>query len=489
MGLFLYRLVLGWTSKSNFKISIKSVWRKLWAKIASYLTFFLSQKRQPKLFTTIELDFCQSNFLDVKTYGSPWPILSTTSRTQPPLKTRYSKTKPLCIILYALRPQNLRPSNYPFRLTQIIVFLKQSQIKRYAESRQPKRRPIGQSLNCLFGLFYLLFHHPGNHKSVFQFFSIFLRSLLLSKIFRPTPRLCSTGVTIIQKQNLFWINKFRQFLQMLLATLLLNCSPKSLCLLLLALKLEILEHSKCVLQRQYSCQGYDQPRPCNRLSSYQSQVSPFYLLLHHPGIQYSTKLSAFGDISSNPALVSGMASSVSDVAAHTALPSINTSGRKSKDNTGPDAKRLGLYEETQPISRSTLFTLARTPTTLGTPAAAGSPTEPVNNTAILLSLLPAVEAARTTTWQAAIQQLSNGQQLSERLLTTFPQGAAPQPYGPSALAAAEPPTEFGNFFDSKHLNSSPLQGLATLQGASCPLPRSKTDQALLGTPQSHVESQ
>ena len=156
MGLSLYRRVLGWTSKSNFKKSIKSVWRKLWAKIASYLTFFLSQKRQPKLFTTTELDFCQSNFLGVKTYGSSWPILSTTSQTHLPLKTRYSNTKPSCIILYALRPQNSRPSNYLFRITQIIVFLEQSQIKRYFQSRQHRRRPTGQSLNYLFGFFSLL---------------------------------------------------------------------------------------------------------------------------------------------------------------------------------------------------------------------------------------------------------------------------------------------------------------------------------------------
>ena len=120
------------------------------------------------------------------------------------------KTKPSCTILYALRPQNLRPSNYPSRITQIIVFLKQSQIKRYFKSRQPSRRPIGQSLNCLFGFFSLLFHHLGNHKNVFQFFSIFLRSLLLSKIFRPLLRLCSKGVTINTNLKLSLTNRFLQ---------------------------------------------------------------------------------------------------------------------------------------------------------------------------------------------------------------------------------------------------------------------------------------
>ena len=45
-----------------------------------------------------------------------------------------------------------------------------------------------------------------------------------------------------------------------------------------------------------------------------------------------------------------------------------------------------------------------------------------------------------------------------------------------------------NLFEFKNFNSSLLQGLAALKGASRPLPRSKTDQALLGTPQSNVES-
>ena len=44
--------------------------------------------------------------------------------------------------------------------------------------------------------------------------------------------------------------------------------------------------------------------------------------------------------------------------------------------------------------------------------------------------------------------------------------------------------ELGNF----EFTSSLPQGLATLQGAVCPPPQGKPDQALLGTPYSHVES-
>ena len=113
MGLFLYRLVLGWTSKSNFKISIRLVWRKSWVKISFYSTLLWVPTHQPKLFTNNKLDFYQSNFLVVKYFKLLPMIMSQTLQIKNSPKNRNCNMNAICIILYAVRPRNFTFSKNP----------------------------------------------------------------------------------------------------------------------------------------------------------------------------------------------------------------------------------------------------------------------------------------------------------------------------------------------------------------------------------------
>ena len=114
MGLFLYRLVLGWTKKNNFQKASKSMRRKIRSKYHPKTSNRHFSNHKSKLFGSSRVLFNRSNFWDIKTREHFCEIL-----TWHTVKIFFSAIVPEpteCQILFCvlLKPQLQRRHAYPF---------------------------------------------------------------------------------------------------------------------------------------------------------------------------------------------------------------------------------------------------------------------------------------------------------------------------------------------------------------------------------------
>ena len=489
MGLFQYRLVLGWTSKSNFKISIKLVWSKLWTKIVFYSTFLWTPNHQPKLFTTTKLDFYQSNFLVVKYFELRPVIMSPTSITKNSHKSRHRNSNAICIILYALRPRKTTLSKNLFCASLNYFLRVQKQLKRFNRYRTPKgclNRYFALEICCLSNNF---FCHPKNHEQFLQFSGIvmvFYGSFLSVTVFYGSHfiyvfpssgflcNICNDSFAIENEISNIWKLQFNyNLITNSISTIHIEMPSRN------TKRRTQLRKMASIRKRQHNCDNSNplakdfsqegsehvEGRDLGATDKSTAENSP-----HQGPVSPSDELSlskvrnfhktAMEELRCRSIL------NLSDTVVPLMQPSRHTNNAQRypsktkearKQYTGLYAKRLGLYEETQSIPRSILCSLASTFTAYDK---CGNLFEFKNPTPSILQGLP-----------VCVQRTE-----------------VPEP-NTLLISSADADVAFRciTITEIKHFNSL-LQSLATLQGASRPLPRSKTDQALLGTPQSHVDS-